>query len=150
MIKEELESIIEERGTDAPALIAILQEIQKREYCLPTKTLEMVAERLGTPMSRLYGLATFYKSFTLKPTGRHSIDVCLGTTCHVCGGRLIMDRLLLDLHVTEGGTTSDRRFTVTPVRCLGCCSIAPVVRIDGSVYGHVTQSQVARILEKHD
>lgn len=150
MTKDELDRIIEERGTDAPALIGILGDIQGREYCLPTKTLGMVAERLGVPMSRLYGLATFYKSFTLKPVGRHAIDVCLGTTCHVCGGQQIMDRLLLDLHVTEGGTTSDHRFTVTPVRCLGCCSIAPVIRVDGNVYGHVTQSQLAKILAKHD
>ena len=150
MIREEFDSIIEERGTDAPALVGVLQEIQRREYCLPVKTLEMVAERLGIPMSRLYGLATFYKSFTLKPVGRHAVDVCLGTTCHVCGGRRVMDRLLLDLRVTEGGTTTDHRFTVTPVRCLGCCSIAPVARIDGNVYGRVTQSQLARILEKYD
>ncbi|NVL91800.1 MAG: NAD(P)H-dependent oxidoreductase subunit E [Desulfobacterales bacterium] len=150
MTKEELNSIIEERGTGAPPLVGILQEIQKREHCLPFRTLEMVAERLATPMSRLYSLATFYKSFTLKPVGRHAIDVCLGTTCHVCGGRRIMDRLLLALHVIEGGTTSDHRFTVTPVRCLGCCSIAPVIRIDSTVYGHVTQSQLAKILEKHD
>lgn len=150
MIREEFDSIIEERGTDAPALVGVLQEIQRREYCLPVKTLEMVAERLGIPMSRLYGLATFYKSFTLKPVGRHAVDVCLGTTCHVCGGRRIMDRLLFDLHVPEASTTTDHRFTVTPVRCLGCCSIAPVVRIDGNVYGRVTQSQLARILEKYD
>ena len=150
MTKEELDSIVEKRGTDAPALVGILQEIQKREHCLPLRTLEIVAERVGTPMSRLYGLATFYRSFTLKPVGRHAIDVCLGTTCHVCGGRRVMDRLLLDLRVTEGGTTSDHRFTVTPVRCLGCCSIAPVIRIDSNVYGHVTQGQLAKILEKHD
>lgn len=150
MTKEELNSIIEEKGPDAPALVGILQEIQKREHCLPFRTLEMVAERLETPISRLYGLATFYKSFTLKPVGQHAIDVCLGTTCHVCGGRKIMDRLLLDLHVKEGGTTSDHRFTVNPVRCLGCCSIAPVICIDNNVYGHVTQRQLAKILEKHD
>jgi NADH-quinone oxidoreductase subunit E len=150
MTEDELDRIVEKWGTDAPALIGILGDIQRREYCLPIKTLRMAAERLGIPMSRLYGLATFYKSFTLKPVGRHAIDVCLGTTCHVCGGRQIMDRLLLDLHVTEGGTTSDQRFTVTPVRCLGCCSIAPVIRVDGNVYGHVTQSELAKILAKHD
>lgn len=150
MTKEDLECIIEKKGADVSALIGILQDIQKREYCIPVKTLAMVAERLNIPISRLYGLATFYKSFTLKPIGRHVIDVCLGTACHVAGGRRIMDRLLRDLHITEGGTTSDHRFTLNPVRCLGCCSISPVVRIDAKVYSRVTQNQLRKILEKQD
>ncbi|MCD6567478.1 MAG: NAD(P)H-dependent oxidoreductase subunit E [Dehalococcoidia bacterium] len=150
MTGEELDSIIEEKGQDAPALVGILQEIQKREYCLPFKTLGMVSEKLDVPMSRLYGLATFYKSFTLKPVGRHTVDVCMGTTCYVCGGQLLMDRLLRDLHIPEGGTTSDRKFTVQPVRCLGCCSIAPVIRVDSDVFGHVTQNQIPKILERYE
>jgi NADH:ubiquinone oxidoreductase subunit E len=150
MTKEELDSIIERRGTDSPALVGILQDVQKQEYCLPVKTLEMISEKMEVPISRLYGLATFYKSFTLKPVGRHAINVCLGTTCHVRGGPHIMNRLKHLLHVREGGTTSDKKFTLKSVRCLGCCALAPVARIDDDTYGKVNERMVPIIIKGYE
>jgi NADH-quinone oxidoreductase subunit E len=150
MTKEELDSIVEERGTDAPALVGILQEIQKREYCLPFRTMEMVAEMVGVPLSRLYSLATFYKSFTLKQVGQHALNVCLGTTCHVRGGQHIMNRFKHLLHVREGATTSDKKFTLNAVRCLGCCALAPVVRIDNDTYGKMNERMVPIIIKGYE
>ncbi len=149
MTKEELNSIIEERGIDAPALVGILQEIQKREHCLPFRTLEMVAERMGIPLSRLYGLTTFFKGFTSKPVGEHTIEVCLGTTCFVRGGAGLMTELQHRLSVVDGGTTSDKKFTLKSVRCLGCCALAPVISVDDVVYRSVSTKGLPEIIGKY-
>jgi len=149
MIKEELESIIEERGTDAPALVGILQEIQKREHCLPLRTLEMVADRVGVPLSRLYGISTFFKGFTMKPVGEHTIEVCLGTACFVRGGAPLMSELQHQLQVADGGTTSDKKFTLKSVRCLGCCALAPVISVDDLVYRSVSRKELPEIISKY-
>lgn len=149
MTKDELDRIIEERGRDAPALVGILQEIQKREHCLPFRTLEMVAERVGIPLSRLYGLTTFFKGFTIKPVGEHTIEVCLGTTCFVRGGARLMSELQDQLHVVDGGTTSDRKLTLKSVRCLGCCALAPVLSVDDLVYRSVSTKELPEIVSKY-
>ena len=149
MTKEELDSIIEKRGTDAPALVGILQEIQKREHCLPLRTLEIVAERVGVPLSRLYGITTFFKGFTTKPVGEHTIEVCLGTTCYVRGGAGLMTELQHRLRVADGGTTSDKKFTLKSVRCLGCCALAPVISVDDLVYRSVPTKELSEIISKY-
>ena len=150
MIEEELESIIKEKGTDAPALIGILQEIQKQEHCLPFRTMEMVAKKVGVALSRLYALATFFKGFTLKPVGEHSVEVCLGTTCYVRGGARLMNELQHLLHVIDGGTTSDKKFTLKSVRCLGCCALAPVISVDDRVYRSVSTKELPEMIRKYE
>jgi NADH-quinone oxidoreductase subunit E len=143
----ELEKLTKKYGGDQSALIAMLQDIQREEGYLPRKTLTQLSEQLDVPLSRLYALATFYRAFSLKPTGRHKIGVCLGTACHVRGGQALLDRLERDLGVRAGQTTTNRRFTVDTVRCLGCCSIGPVVRVDNQMYGRVRQDKLGKILE---
>jgi NADH-quinone oxidoreductase subunit E len=142
-----IDTVVQKCGTDNSSLVAILQEVQRREGHLPRQTLSRLSRRLDVPLSRLYALATFYRSFTLVPTGRHRVCVCLGTACHVRGAQGILDRLERVLGVGAGDTTPDRRFTLETVRCLGCCSIGPVARIDAETFGRLRQDKVAKILE---
>ena len=142
----QIDKVVGQCGGDPSALVGILQEIQRQEGYLPRKTLVALSEKLDLPLSRLYGLATFYRSFSLTPTGRHRLCVCLGTACHVRGGQAILDRFEWLLAVRAGGTTLDRRFTLETVRCVGCCSIGPVVRVNDETFGRVRQDKLANIL----
>jgi NADH-quinone oxidoreductase subunit E len=146
----DLDKLVEKHGGDASALIAILQDIQRKEGYLPRETLGQLAEKVEVPLSRLYSLATFYRTFTLKPTGRHKVRVCTGTACHVRGAQAILDQFGLELGVAPGNTTGDRRFTLETVRCLGCCSIGPVVQIDNEIAGRVRQEKLGKLLRKFE
>lgn len=144
----QVEKMIGKHGSDRSSLIAILQEVQKQQGYLPRKTLNCLSQKLKLPLSRLYALATFYRSFSLIPTGRYRISVCLGTACHVRGGQAILNQLERLLRVKAGGTTSDRRFTLETVRCVGCCSIGPVVRIGNETFGRVRQDRLGKIVAR--
>jgi NADH:ubiquinone oxidoreductase subunit E len=100
-------------------------------------------------VSRVFSVATFYKAFSLTPRGEHQIHVCTGTACHVRGAPLVLGQLERDLEITGGETTEDLKFSLDTVRCVGCCSLAPVVRIDEDTFGNVTQRQMSRILKKY-
>lgn len=131
------------------ALIAILQDIQKQFNYLPQNLLRYVALRINVPLPRVYSISTFYKAFSLKPRGRHLIDVCLGTACHVRGGMNIMERLERELGIKNGETTYDEKFSVKSVRCVGCCGLAPVIVIDDEFHGKLNQEQIPKILAKY-
>ena len=146
----ELDTAVAKHGSDKSALVGILQEVQRQEGYLPRQTLTALSEKLDLPLSRLYSLATFYRSFSLTPTGRHRISVCLGTACHVRGGQAILNGLERILAVEAGGTTSDRRFTLETVRCVGCCSLGPVVRIHDEIFARVRQGKLAGMLAHFD
>ena len=146
----EIDKLIEKHGSDHSALIAILQELQKQEGYLARQTLTELAKKLAVPLSRLFALATFYRSFSLLPTGRHKVKVCMGTACHVRGGQMILDQLGRELKVSPGGTTSDRKFTLETVRCLGCCSIGPVIQVDKKIAGRVRQDKLGKLLRKFE
>ncbi len=138
------------KGNEGNSLIAILQAIQLRYNYLPAPVLTLLSERLEVPISRLFSLATFYKSFSLEPRGKHVVKICLGTACHVKNGENLFDKARRDLELSEGEkTTKDRRFTLEKVRCLGCCSLAPVVCIDEETYGSVTQEKLSKIFNKY-
>ena len=124
-------------------VIPVLQETQRQVGYLSREAMEVVSEELGVPLAELYGVATFYAQFHLKPRGRHIIRVCRGTACHVRGSAKIMDRIMSMLNVKENGTTDDLRFTLEPVACLGCCGLAPVVMIDEDTHGRLTDDQAA-------
>lgn len=145
----QVDAVVEKHGGDGSGLTAILQDVQRQEGYLPRKTLGRLSQRLDLPLSRLYALATFYRSFSLTPVGRHRISVCLGTACHVRGGQAILNRLERLLGVRAGDTTADRRFTLATVRCVGCCSIGPVVRIDDETFGRVGQDRLNKILASY-
>lgn len=127
-------------------VLSILQEIQQKYRHLPEEALRAVAEELNLPLSQLYGVATFYGSFSLRPRGEHAISVCHGTVCHVKGSRRITEELENKLDVKTGGTTAGGLFSLESVKCLGCCSLAPVVSIDGSVHARVRPEALDELL----
>lgn len=131
------------------ALIAILQDIQKQFNYLPQNLLRYVALRMNVPLTRVYSISTFYKAFSLKPRGRHLVDVCLGTACHVRGGVNILERLQRELGIKTGETTYDEKFSLKSVRCVGCCGLAPVVVIDDEFHGNLTQEMIPKVLAQY-
>lgn len=130
------------------SLIPILQDIQETYRYLPEKLLIEVAEKLHLPLIEVYGVATFYQSFTLVPKGEHIITVCLGTACYIRGGKRIVEVLEKELGIKAGETTDDKKFTLETVNCLGCCAISPVMVIDKRIYGNLTINEVQKILDK--
>ena len=130
------------------ALISILHDVQDRYRYLPEEALKMVASRLRMDINEIYGVATFYKSFTLTPQGKHSITLCLGTACHVRGGPKILRELKSLLHIEPGQTTADRQFSLNVVNCLGVCAIGPVMMVDGKFYGEMNPIRAKKIIEK--
>jgi NADH-quinone oxidoreductase subunit E len=142
--------IIERHKAEPRAIIAMLQDIQDEYRFIPRDVLNELSERLGIPKSRTYALTTFFKAFTLKPRGEHHICVCVGTACHVQGGQRIIERLERELGIALGDTTEDGKFSLEAVRCVGCCSLAPVLVIGDDLYGKVRQDQLKRLLKKYD
>jgi NADH:ubiquinone oxidoreductase subunit E len=130
-------------------LIAMLIEISDQVGYLPRAVLTNLAHRLDIPLSEVYRVATFYATFSLVPVGRHIIEVCSGTSCHIRGTNLILDRLRAELQIGVGQTTEDMRFSLRTVNCMGCCALAPAVRIKEETYGFVKTSEVAPILRDH-
>ena len=147
---ERVDEILLDHCFDVASLIAMLQEIQEDAGYLPAPALTQLSETLGVPLPRIRALSTFYKSFSLVPTGRHKVGVCMGTACHVRGGSAVLDSLVRELGVKAGATTPDRRFTLETVRCLGCCALAPVVRIDTDVHGRLNQLKATRRLKRYE
>jgi NADH-quinone oxidoreductase subunit E len=141
--------IITRHSRDKSALIAVLQGIQEEYNYLPKDALKLVGEELNIPASRIYEVATFYNTFSLTPRGRYLVEVCAGTACHVQGASRLMERLQRDLEIKCGQTTKDNIFTLEEVRCLGCCSLAPVVRIGGNIHPYLTQDEIPRILRNY-
>lgn len=131
-------------------LISILHEVQSEFNYLPEDALRYISRRLDIPITRLYSIATFYHFFSLKPKGRHTVSVCLGTACHVKGSERILRTVETALEVMEGETTADMRFTVGAVRCVGACSLAPVMVVDKETHGKVNAKQVSAILKKYE
>lgn len=130
-------------------LIPVLEEAQVTLDYLPISIQERIAKGLNLPLAQVYGVVTFYSFFTMKPRGRHTIRVCLGTACYVRGGKTIAESLVKEYHVTEGETTPDRRFTYETVRCLGACGLAPVIVVDDNVHGRVKTQKMKSVLDDY-
>ena len=144
------DEIVIKHGGSRSSLIIVLQEIQSRFDHIPFESMLEVSERMGVPLSDIYGVATFYHQFRLKPQGRHLISICMGTACHVKGAAVIHDALRVRLGIEEGEETSpDGRFTMQKVRCMGACSLSPTVRIDGDIYGRVKHDELDGLLKKY-
>lgn len=144
-----IESILDKWNNEDASLISVLLDIQSEYNYLPKEALIKVANRLNIPLIQIYSAATFYKVFSLKPRGKHIINVCVGTACHVRGGQRIVDEVKRKLDIDVGETTGDKLFTLETVRCLGCCALGPVMLIDNTYYSHVTQKIVGAILNKY-
>ncbi len=138
----ELAQVIERyRGTPGP-LIEVLHRAQGIFGYLPSEVERFVADRLQVPLSTVHGVVTFYHAFRTEPQGKHVIHVCLGTACHVKGAERVVQMLREELGVDIGGTTTDGLFTVTAVRCVGACGLAPVMMIDDEVYGKLDRKRI--------
>ncbi len=144
-----IEEILREYQTKKGNLMPVLQRINATYNYLPADLLRYIASELDIPLSQVYNIATFYNAFSLVPKGRHTIAICRGTACHVRGSLRIQERIEQKLGISDGGTTEDLRFTIQTVRCIGCCSIAPAVRVDEDTYGNVKTNQVFDILRKY-
>jgi NADH:ubiquinone oxidoreductase subunit E len=129
------------------AVLAGLHALQAEHGYLPADPLRRLAAELGVSLSRLYGVATFYKAFSFRPRGRHTVRVCLGTACHIRGGERLLEKIASDLQVTAGETTTDGEFTLETVHCVGSCSMSPVVCVDEAAYGRVRPERLRRILK---
>ena len=148
-VGKEAREIVEQVGSEKEKVIPLLQEIQNRHGFLSQELVEAVAEEIGMPVSQLYGVATFYSQFRFSPIGKHLIKVCKGTACHVAGAEKLFSIITEDLGIDEGGTTEDGLFTLESVACLGCCSLAPVVMIDDSIYGKLTPAKIGKTLKEY-
>ncbi len=151
MIQElrEVDEIIDEYHGQKNALIQILLKIQEKNHWLPKPALLWVSERLDIPMSQILHIATFYKSFSLEPKGEHLVRICLGTACHVRGGPRILAAAEQYLGIKSGETSTDMKFTLESVNCLGCCALGPVMMVDTEYHGKLVPSQVADILSRY-
>jgi len=144
--KSELARLTAKTAGGNRALIQVLQDIQDRFHWLPPEALEHVADALGVPLAQVYGVATFYRSFSLKPRGRHICTVCLGTACHVRGGEAVLEQFERKLGIAAGETTPDRAYTLERVNCLGACALAPLAVVDGRTYGQMSEAKVEAVL----
>ena len=144
---DEAREIVTLIGSGSDKVIPLLQEIQKRHNYLPEDLVEAVADEIKVPVADIYGVATFYSQFRFAPMGKHLIKVCKGTACHVQGADMLSSALSEELDLDGEGTTSDMEFTMETVACLGCCSLAPVVMIDGKVFGKLTSSKVKKLIK---
>ena len=131
-------------------LIQLLLDIQNEFNWLPGEAIVQISERLQVPVSQIYRIASFYKVMSLAPIGRHLIQVCLGTACHVRGGPKIRDKVEERLKIKTGETTSDMKFTLRLVNCLGCCALGPVMVVDNDYHGKITTAKVKEVLESYD
>ncbi len=145
---DDINAMITREAQGDGSLIAALESIQARYRYLPSEALILVSERLGVPLSQAYSVATFYHAFSLKPKGKHSLHVCMGTACHVRGSPQVLDRLETKLGVQPGGTTRDRQFTLETVNCLGACALGPIVVVDGEYAGQMTAQKADILLRK--
>ena len=147
----ELDSIIEkEFDGDKENLIMMLQAIQMRYNYLPQPALAYLAVKIDVPLSKIYGVATFYSTFSLEPRGRNIVSVCLGTACHVRGAERVHERIEDSLGICNGQTTDDMRFTLASVRCIGCCSLGPVVKINEDMHGRLAAGDVEKVLDQYE
>lgn len=145
---DELEAICREHGNQPGELINILHKAQHLFGYLPAEVQQVVARRLNIPVSKVYGVVTFYSFFTMTPKGRHPISVCMGTACYVRGAEKVLDEFKRILKINVGETTPDGKFSLSSLRCVGACGLAPVVLIGEKVYGRVVPGDVEKILKE--
>ncbi|MCQ2476955.1 MAG: NADH-quinone oxidoreductase subunit NuoE [Clostridia bacterium] len=143
-----IEPVLEEYGDVKGSLITILQHAQEIYGYLPVDVLYRIADRIGSSPAQVMGVATFYSQFRLKPVGKYLIMLCQGTACHVNGSEKIEEALCRELNISDGETTDDGLFTLKAVSCLGCCSLSPVMMINGETYGRLTPAKAIEIINK--
>lgn len=142
-----LEKIVEGRRSQPSQLIEVLQDVQKNYGYISTDAMQTVSRELGVPAIDVYRAASFYKAFRLKPAGTHVLTMCMGTACHVRGGRLLLEQAIAQLGVKPGEVTPDGLFSVEHVNCLGACALGPIVTENGSYHHHMTPAKLRKLIE---
>ena len=146
---EKLEHILAEQKDIKGPLMPILNETQEMFGYLPQEAMDRISKVLNIPIAEIFGVATFYSRFTLKPRGKYTVALCLGTACYVKNSQGVLDRLKTELSIEAGETSEDRKFTLEATRCLGCCGLAPVMMINEDVYGKLVPDDIPGILKKY-
>ena len=145
-----LDEIISANGNTRKAIIPILQEIQSNYNYLPEEELRYVSEKMDIPLIDLLSIASFYSSFSLTPRGKHLVQVCLGTACHVRGSHRVLEEVKKKLHIEPDETTEDQLFTLKTVNCLGACALGPIVVVDDKYHGNTKVPKVNAILAQYN
>ena len=154
VIKDErfikIDEVLEQNGRDESMLIQNLEQIQHGLGYLPEDVLSYLAESMDIPLSKIYGVVTFYSLFTTEPIGEYVVSVCMGTACYVKGAGAILAEFERLLNVNVGHTTEDGKFTLRACRCLGACGLAPVLNVNGKVFGRLTVDDVQKIINQFE
>ena len=135
---------------DKSNLIAILQDVQKKEGYITQDAVDKIASHLWISRSQIYGVASFYSQFKFNPPGRNSIKLCLGTACHVQGGDFLLSALKSEIGISTNETTEDRRYDLERVACLGCCALAPVVMVNDAIFSNMSVVKLKELLDQYE
>ena len=145
-LDRELAEVLTPDRKDRRYLISLLQEVQSRFGYLSPEAMAAIADFVEVPGSTVYGIATFFNQFRFTPLGKHPVTVCIGTACHLAGGKLVLEAMARELDIEVGGITPDHEFSLDRVACIGCCALAPVAVIGDSVYPRMTPPKVEEVL----
>jgi len=148
-LKNKVSKVLDNYQHDKSALIDILHDTQSEIGYLPEAALKEISAGLGIPLSRVYSVATFFKAFSLTPRGRHLINVCMGTACHVRGSDKVLEQLEKELGIKTGGNTPDLKFTLETVNCVGACALGPMLIIGEDYHGEMTSDKVSEVLKNY-
>jgi NADH-quinone oxidoreductase subunit E len=148
-MKNKVKEILDTYQSDRSQLISILQDIQAEYHYLPREALVQVAEAMEIPMTQVYSVATFFRSFSLMPRGKHTVHVCTGTACHVRGAMRLLEEMERELGISRGKTTKDMKFTLETVNCVGACALGPITVVDGDYAGQMKPDKVKILLKKY-
>jgi NADH-quinone oxidoreductase subunit E len=149
-LKGKVQEVLQKYQHDSSMLVDILQDIQAETGYLSKEVMEETARGLEIPASRVYGVATFFKAFSLTPRGRHLINVCMGTACHVRGSDKVLEKIEEELGIKRGETTPDLKFTLETVNCLGACALGPIVVVGEDYHGEMTPETVSSVLKNYN
>ena len=147
---EIMNNVIKDFEISERSLVPILQKANDTYNYLPEPVMKYVADQLNLPLSAVYRIATFYNAFSLEPRGKHLITICLGTACHVKGAERIMRAFESELGIQRGSTTQDMMFSLESVRCIGCCGLAPVLKVGEDIHGHMAKNKVPEMLRNYE
>ncbi len=144
---ERVDQIIDQFNAEASSLIQVMIEVQTENRWLPVEAMERISERLQVPYTRIQHIATFYKAFSLVPKGKHQVNVCVGTACHVRGADRILGTVESLTGIKPGETDTDLKFSLETVNCVGCCALGPVMDMDGKIHGKISTRKTAQVIK---
>jgi NADH-quinone oxidoreductase subunit E len=147
-VGQTVDKILSRYNNDKGLLVSILQDVQAEYRYLPREAIEEISRKLSLPVSQIYGVATFFKAFSLKPRGKIVCQVCLGTACHIRGGPLILEKMERELKIKSGNTTEDLEWTLESVNCVGACALGPIIVTNDEIHGNMTTIKVDSLLRK--